>query len=973
MNSRLLKDLLIDEYIFIKMKKNIFLAGLFCFALDANAQISTSAELAPVSPIEYKQDEGVFKILTYIKTKNITDSHISGSVDGKPTEIIKTSRQDSLLVWLPMIGNDGVLKINAGKKTLLEQTYKTFIPSDWGYFKNGTIHIIQSSHQDIAWMDTPDFCRRDRINNIILPALDIMKKNPDFKFEMEQTLNLMEFLDEHPDRKDELIKLYKEGRFGWGATFNQPYEGLSSGEQLVRQAYYGRKWIRENLPGCDDVVANNIDVPGRSWQMPQILAKCGIPNLFISRMGEGLYDWYSPDGSKVLTFTPGNYGWASLIWKFFDKDGITALHKLHHRTQLWSDYFRKHQIPPHYAILMSCDATKPVDFQKVINEWNKIAEASDNQLPKLKASTAEDYFKAVRGENTQFEKIAGDRPNLWLYIHGPAHYEANAYKREAAVLLPAAESFTSFASLLDNDFSDYPRSQFDRAWMASIYPDHGLGGKNGEITDGIYEDSLKLSRDMGENLLTDALKEIVDQVNTKVNNYVIFNDLTWNRTDLASVKISREYAIVKDENGKEIPSQVVTDKDGNRKIVFRAENIPSMGYRSYTILEGKKSKVQKNSDVVLTSNSVENTFFKAVLGNGGIVSLYDRQLNKELIHTSKFACGDIVELGYKGNGAGEFTRITDVTPGDIKTLSQRPSVWKMTENGPLLTRFEQEQPTEHTTINQVITFYHLDKKIDFHVVLKDFDGEHNRQYRIAFPLNIMEDRTINYEVPMAVAEVGRDELKRKPGGWAWNGSYLHNPEDSHPREIQNFISAQGNGFGLTMASRGVAVADWIDPSREVAGYPILQGILLSSHKSCHGEGNWYHQTGTHAYQFSITSHREGWKNGYHFGESNNHPLLVQQKMVKGGTLNENHSFLQISDPFTMLSLVKKADKDNSLIIRLTEMEGKDKEILVTLPIEVKQVIHTNLIEDEKEKLNVSGKQIRLRLGHHAIETFKLVL
>lgn len=150
-------------------------------------------------------------------------------------------------------------------------------------------------------------------------------------------------------------------------------------------------------------------------------------------MAEGLYDWYSPDGSKVLTFTPGNYGWASMIWKFFDQDAVTAFHKLHHRTQLWSDYFKKHQIPPHYAILMSCDATKPVDYQPVIDEWNKIADASDIPLPHLKASTAEAYFEAVRGENTQFEKIAGERPDLWLYIHGPAHYEATKYKREAAV------------------------------------------------------------------------------------------------------------------------------------------------------------------------------------------------------------------------------------------------------------------------------------------------------------------------------------------------------------------------------------------------------------------------------------------------------------------------------------------------------------------------------------------------------------
>ena len=55
------------------------------------------------------------------------------------------------------------------------------------------------------------------------------------------------------------------------------------------------------------------------------------------------------------------------------------------------------------------------------------------------------------------------------------------------------------------------------------------------------------------------------------------------------------------------------------------------------------------------------------------------------------------------------------------------------------------------------------------------------------------------------------------------------------------------------------------------------------------------------------------------------------------------------------------------------MEGRDKEIQLTLPIEVKKVIRTNLIEEEQEELPISGETFKLQLGHHAIETFKLVL
>ena len=55
------------------------------------------------------------------------------------------------------------------------------------------------------------------------------------------------------------------------------------------------------------------------------------------------------------------------------------------------------------------------------------------------------------------------------------------------------------------------------------------------------------------------------------------------------------------------------------------------------------------------------------------------------------------------------------------------------------------------------------------------------------------------------------------------------------------------------------------------------------------------------------------------------------------------------------------------------MEGKDKEGTLTVPYGVKGVIRTNLIEEEQENLNLSGTSVRLKIGHHAIETFKLLL
>ena len=141
---------------------------------------------------------------------------------------------------LPLAGKDGELVFisSTGSRRmqrLVKQHFRPLVPSDWGYFGKGTVNIICSSHQDIAWMNTPDSCREERIHDIIIPALDLIDKNPAYRFEMEQTLNLMEVLDEVPSEKQRIINAFKNGQFTWGATFNQPYEGLESGEQLVRQ------------------------------------------------------------------------------------------------------------------------------------------------------------------------------------------------------------------------------------------------------------------------------------------------------------------------------------------------------------------------------------------------------------------------------------------------------------------------------------------------------------------------------------------------------------------------------------------------------------------------------------------------------------------------------------------------------------------------------------------------------------------
>lgn len=68
---------------------------------------------------------------------------------------------------------------------------KKSVNTDYTYFKSGTISVIPSSHQDIAWMDSIGKCIEFRDVRMITPALERMKNNPEFKFSCIDRLNVI--------------------------------------------------------------------------------------------------------------------------------------------------------------------------------------------------------------------------------------------------------------------------------------------------------------------------------------------------------------------------------------------------------------------------------------------------------------------------------------------------------------------------------------------------------------------------------------------------------------------------------------------------------------------------------------------------------------------------------------------------------------------------------------------------------------
>jgi len=863
------------------------------------------------------------------------------------------------------------------------------------YFANGTLHLISSSHQDIGWEDTPAACAAFRDTAMLTPALQAMKKNPNYRYTVESVLSLMEYLDRHPDRQDELHHFMKRGQLECGALYTQPYESMYSGEALIRQVYFGRKWLKDHFPGCDSRVYWNPDVPGRAMQMPQILARSGIKYLVMSRQEEGFYRWLSPDGSGVIAFSPGHYyndSW--VIFKKGEDGGLefndldTIIEKYQQKLLKWAPYYQERQISPQMAVIISRDWLKPINMDNFISKWNRRA-AREKGLPPMRYSTSEHFFNEVTQGNPEFKTLVGERPNMWVYIHGPTHHKALSAGRKATRLLTAAEKFATVDALLSHRFADYPSLRLSQAWQAAIYPDHGWGGHHGHVTDRVFWDKFKSAQQMAQVMLDESLQSITQKIKLQSNGIpvIVFNPLSWQRTDPVICDVNVEgrayphektdlnYQLI-DANGQIIPFQTISGWESGEildealRIVFVAENVPSIGYKTYYLIQDNSEKKDDNHPT--QSGRIENDYYRIELVAGGVKQIYDKELKQELFQTDKFKGAEVFSMRSEGTGAGEFSEVEQPTMEGFERLSQYAPNWICVESGPVRSVWETAHKMRHNTFREQLICYHPLKRIDFKVFILGWDGTPYREFRLAFPLNL-EPYQIAYDVPMGVVEVGKSEMAGI-GGHSYGGTtYRQLMKDIHPREVQDWFSASNGDFGVTISS-SVAVFDWIDPTEHPVNYPILQPVLLASRRSCNVRGNWYLQAGDHHYQFSLFSHRGDWRQAFRFGMQARQPLLAVLAKPSSVTpeLPEEFSFGTVTPENILISAIKKCEDNASVIFRCYEIEGKATPAEVSLFAPIVGVEQTNLIEAEGKIVPHEPQAIRTRIEPYSIATFKII-
>jgi len=499
------------------------------------------------------------------------------------------------------------------------------------WLKQFTIRAVGNSHIDMAWL-WPWTETVEVVRNTFQSALDLMREYPDFKFTMSSARTYEWMEEKYPDLFKEIEQRVKEGRWEViGGMWVEPDLNMPAGESLVRQILVGKRYFQKKF-GVDVKIGWNPDSFGYNWQLPQIYKKLGM-NYFVTQkllwahefttFPYKLFWWEAPDGSRLLTYFPHDYA-----------GGIDA-ESMAKDLSVWAPamYGPKVTGTPEMMHLYGVGDHGGGPTRTMLDNATRLM-SPDVVYPKLQFGTAKGFFENLEKKLPSMQVPIWKDELYFQYHRGVMTTQAETKRRirRTEETLLNAEKFASLALLYGRS---YPREEFEFAWRNLLF-DHFHDIMPGS---GIAVNYLEAKRNLqdvhraGREIIEGALGELSAHINTQGDGVpvVIFNSLSWPRTELAEVEAQlpnpvREIEVV-DASGKLVQSQLLSiDAKTHRARFLLLDTVPAVGYKAYFVRVAKTPFPNRVS-VRTTEDSLENEFIRVKIDapTGCMTSLFDKR------------------------------------------------------------------------------------------------------------------------------------------------------------------------------------------------------------------------------------------------------------------------------------------------------------------------------------------------------------
>ena len=830
-----------------------------------------------------------------------------------------------------------------------------------------TLHVVPQSHIDLAWWWRYDPETLHVVaKHTLETAFENMEKYDDYTFTYLQVPAIapMETLypelfyklryyahDKRPmgERLPNTGPSAPNGRLAIGSGLWCETDGcVPCGESLVRQCLYGKRYFLHEF-GIDVKTAWFQDAWTHPWTFPQILKKSGMDSYMFSRPrgeGEPMFWWESPDGSRVFAYKPLNvFGEVlppqqeidahllDLNRKYGVKNGITLI-----------------GVGNHGGGAIRAD----VERMKEVMERKTTAGSSTASPPALQFSTPARFVDAVLQGSHDFPVIKNE---LEPTIRGAYTTVGEVKKgnRSSETLLMTLEKFSSVAAMLRE--RPYPHDCLFDAWkkvMLSQFHDTISGT---DVPPSI-DDALRryaAIRETGQAELQACLQAICAHIRTEGNGIpvVVFNPLCWERTDLATIALEcdtvpRSVRLL-DAQGKPVATQITghETRHGEHYVTFAflAEAVPSLGYKVYWAAPSQDDPASATS-LVATESEMENEFFRIRIdpATGCLASVYDKENECEILAAT--GRGNLIQVLEDFGDSEGFLKSPEGAPehnvwtGQCWDVDTDPQMhWP--EQGPVRAVLEVKKKFGLARFTQRVVLYPKIRRIEFDLTV-DWVGT-GKMVKVAFPLAVSSAEAA-YEIPYGV---------------------IRRPSKGEEQAAQNWVDISQEDYGVGLLNDGRY------------GHDVTENVIrLSVLRSPAGPVAATDEKGIHQLRYALYPHLGTCpvSDVVRQGNELNYPLAVVLDTPHSGELPAAHSFVRAEPENVVMTVLKKAEDSDDLIMRCYETEGKAASVKVTLsePLTIDAVHATDLLENSIEEIETDGRAFEAKVGAYSIETYKLI-
>ena len=775
------------------------------------------------------------------------------------------------------------------------------------------VSAVGHAHIDTGWLwpvrETVRKCARTFANQ-----LDMMDKYPGYVFGASQPQHYAFVKEHYPKLYEKIKQRVAEGRWELqGGMWVEADCNLISGESMVRQFLHGKNFYMDEF-GFDVKNLWIPDVFGYSAALPQIIRKSGCDFFLTQKIS-----WNQFNRFPHNTFFWEGIDGSEVLTHFPPEDTYNAF-VVPEELVAAQNRFKESDLLDEFISLFGIGDGGGGPKEEYLERAKRLANLEG--CPKVKFGRADRFFERIAACRDKLPTWSGE---LYLELHrGTLTVQARTKRnnRKLEELLATVEFAHSLLPL-----SEYPAEALDRIWKTllinqfhDIIPGSSIR-KVYETTEREHAEALEAAA----RLAGDAVRKLGRAASGAVT---LVNSLSVPQDDPVVLPAEWDGSAVLDASGSALPAQI---EDGR---VVAAVTVPADALTVLARGAGRAPACEPLEVRVLENGLIRYEFD----ADGRLTRAFDKEAGREVLPPG--AAGNEFSLYVERANNHEAWDIEifyeQQKCGTAKSIAPARG-WR----GPVRSGLEFRLGIGNSRLVQRVTLAEGSKRLDFATEAEWH--EERKMLRVAFPVAVFTEEA-NFDIQYGTV--------RRP-------THRNTSWDAARFEVcgQKFAD-------LSEEFYGAALLNDCKYGYKVFG-TTLDLCLLRAPKF----PDWDADQGHHEFIYSFLPHTGSLNNS---GVRSEAAKLNRPALAVPGVAAEAVSPLSLEAATVALTVVKKAEKEDCLVIRLVEQAGRNSQAVLTVPAG-KRLVGTNLLEwTNDDVLTPEAGTVALTFRPYEIKTFKVV-